>query len=174
MPDRLLVNFFGPPNSGKTVAATSVFSKLKKRHIDTVLISEFATAKVVEENKMAMKNQLYIWANQQYQIFCGYHHAKVTVTDSPILLGAIYNIQAHPSLYEVIFEEHKKYNNLNIMMELDDSYPYSMIGRVHSFTESQSIGNQMIEMLESHNIPFIYYNQTTEDDIVDLIIESLA
>src|SRR5690554_1065490 len=98
MPDRLLVNFFGPPNSGKTVAATSVFSKLKKRHIDTVLISEFATAKVVEENKMAMKNQLYIWANQQYQIFCGYHHAKVTVTDSPILLGAIYNIQAHPSL----------------------------------------------------------------------------
>src|SRR5690606_29966342 len=105
---------------------------------------------------------------------CGYHHAKVTVTDSPILLGAIYNIQAHPSLYEVIFEEHKKYNNLNIMMELDDSYPYSMIGRVHSFTESQSIGNQMIEMLESHNITFIYYNQTTEDDIVDLIIESLA
>jgi hypothetical protein len=170
---KLVVNFFGAPNSGKTVAAASVFAKLKKRHFDTVLINEFATSKVIEENKLALQNQLYIWANQQYQIFCGYNHAKVVVTDSPILLGAIYNTQAHPSLYEVIFQEHRKYNNLNIMMRLDNSYPYSMVGRIHSFTESMGIEHQMIQMLEENEIPFLYYNETTEEEIIDLIADSV-
>jgi hypothetical protein len=173
MTDKLVVNYFGAPNSGKTVAAASTFSKLKKRHLDTVLINEFATAKVVEENKMALANQLFIWANQQYQIFCGYNHAQVVVTDSPILLGAIYNTQAHPALYEVIFQEHKKFNNLNIMMQLDNSFPYSMVGRIHSFTESLGIEAQIINLLEVNDIPFLFYNQTTEDEIVDLIESSI-
>lgn len=171
MVGKLCLNFFGPPCSGKTVAATSIFSQLKKRHIDAVLIPEYATMRVVESNKMALANQLNIWANQQYQIFCGYHHAQVVVTDSPILLGAIYN--ESPGLKEVILEEHQKYNNLNIVLELDGTYPYSMVGRIHSFTESQSIGNRIIELLEVNDIPHIFYNELSEDEIVDLIIGSL-
>ncbi|MBW3545453.1 MAG: hypothetical protein KY428_07640 [Bacteroidetes bacterium] len=172
MVGRIVVNLFGPPNSGKTVASASIFAKLKKKHIDAVLIPEFATMKAIEENTKAFKNQLFIWANQQYQIFCGYQHARVVLTDSPILLGAIYNSE-RPSLCSVIMEEHQRYNNLNIMMELSDDYPYSMVARVHSYTESQGIGRQMISLLESNDIPFLYYNETTEDEIVDLIMGAL-
>lgn len=164
----------GSPGAGKTVAAVSIFSKLKKRHVDVALVSEFATAKVIEENKTALNNQLYIWANQQYQIFCGYRHAQVVITDSPILLGAIYNTQAHPSLYEVILNEHNKYNNLNVLIKLDDSFPYSMIGRIHSLTESMTIQNQIIDLLENNGLPYLTYNNTTEDDIVDLIVDVIA
>lgn len=167
--DRLLINLFGSPGSGKTVAATSLFAKLKARHLDVVLVSEFAHHKVVEENSVALANQLYIWANQQYNIFCGYRHARVVVTDSPILLGCIYNEGNH-SLRTVIEEEHKKYNNFNILMELDGSYPYSMMGRCHSYTESLNIGQRIEDLLTELELPFVRYRDYTEDEIVDLIV----
>jgi hypothetical protein len=173
MVGHLVLNLFGPPNSGKTVAATSIFSKLKKRNVDAVLIPEFATMKAVEENTKAFKNQLWIWSNQQYQIFCGYQHAKVVVTDSPILLGAVYN-EDRPSLCDVIMEEHRRYNNLNIMMDLDPTYPYSMVGRVHSYTESMSIGQRIVTLLDHNEIPFIPYGDVSEDEIVDLVLEAVG
>jgi hypothetical protein len=168
---KLCINFYGPPSAGKTVAATSLFAELKKKHLDVELVSEFAKDCVMEENKSALKNQLFIWSTQQYRIFCGYEHARVVVTDSPILLGAIYN--KSPALTEVIFEEYHKYNNLNVVLQLDGSRPYSMIGRVHSFEESVGIGNQIMDLLESRDIPFLSYGDISEEELVSLIVTEL-
>lgn len=173
MTDKLVVNFFGSPNSGKTVAATSLFSKLKKHHLDAVLVSEFAHEKVVEENVRALQNQLYVFANQQYKIFCAHAHARVVVTDSPILLAAIYNQDAIPALHDVIIDQHRHYNNLNILMELDPAHPYAMVGRIHSLTESMTIQNQIVGLLETLDIPYLRYNDSTEDEIVSLVLSSL-
>ena len=170
---KLLINFFGSPAAGKTVAATSLFAALKRNHVDTVLVSEFAHHRVIEENSTGLKNQLWIWANQQYNIFCGYNHATVTVTDSPILLGAIYNTDASPALLDVIFEQHHRYNNLNVVMELDLRHPYSMTGRVHSLTESLTIQSRIFDMLDEREIPYIRYSEVTEDDLVKLVMDAI-
>jgi hypothetical protein len=173
MKKKLVVNLYGSPHAGKTVAATSLFAQLKKHHVSVELVSEFAKDCVIEENKMALENQLFIWSNQQYKIFCGYKHAQITVTDSPILLGAIYNRDASVSLLSVIVEEYHKYNNFNIFLELDPKHPYSMSGRIHSFTESMSIQNELRDLLEVNDIPYINYNDATEEEIVQLILESI-
>lgn len=173
MTDKLVINFFGSPNSGKTVAATSLFSKLKRQHLDVVLVAEFAHEKVVEENARALQNQLYVFANQQYKIFCAQAHAKVVVTDSPILLAGVYNSTAIPALQEVIMDQHRHYNNLNILMELDPSHPYAMVGRIHSMTESITIQNQIIDLLDAHDIPYLRYSEATEDEIVGIVLSSL-
>jgi molybdopterin-guanine dinucleotide biosynthesis protein len=172
--NRLVVNFYGAPNSGKTVSATSLFAQLKKRSIDVVLVTEFAHEKVVEENHTALSNQLFIWASQQYKVFAGYRHAQVVVTDSPILLGSIYNQDASPSLHDVILTEHHKYNNLNLVMQLDDEYPYSMVGRIHSQEESKAIENRILELLSLHDIPFLSYKNTTEADLVEFIESAIS
>lgn len=172
--NKLVINFLGCPGAGKTVAASSVFALLKKEHIDAVLVSEFAKDCVVENNQMALKNQLFVWANQQYRIFCGYEHAQVVVTDSPILLGAVYNTDASESLTDVIFEEYHKYNNLNIIMTLHHDRPYSMVGRVHSYIEAQSIQNEITELLDDREIPYLCYDLTTEEEIVQLILEAIG
>lgn len=171
---KLVINFYGAPGSGKTVAATSLFANLKRRHMDAVLVSEFAHAKVVEENKMGLQNQLWIWANQQYNIFCGYNHADVVVTDSPILLGSVYNKGSSPALHQLVMDEHRKYNNFNIVMELDESFPYSMVGRIHDQTQSLAIQNDIIELLEVHDITYARYKDYTEDDIADIIMDCLG
>jgi hypothetical protein len=168
MTDKLVVNFFGPPNSGKSVAATSMFAQLKRKHIDAVLTTEFAHQMVVEERKTALADQIFIWANQNHRIFAANRHARVVVTDSPILLGAVYNDQ-DPALQQLILNQHNRYNNLNVVLELDPSYPYSMTGRVHSFSESVSIGNQIIELLQRHDLPYLLYADQTEQEIVELV-----
>jgi hypothetical protein len=170
--NKLVISFFGSPSSGKTVAATSLFAALKKQHLAVVLVAEFAKEKVVEGNTTALSNQIFIWASQQYNIYSAYRHADLVVTDSPILLGTIYN-NDNDDLHKVICREHGRYNNINIMMELDPLHPYSMVGRIHDLEESIEIQNSIFGMLHSNNIPYLLYNSTTEDEIVQLIIENM-
>ena len=170
--NKLVINCLGSPGSGKTVAATSLFAALKKQHLDVIYVPEFAREKVVEGNMMALSNQHFIFANQQYRIFSAYKHASLAVTDSPILLGIIYN-PVHPDLHTVIHREHQRYNNLNIMMELDTAHPYSMVGRIHDQTESIAIQRNIFNMLHDADIPYLLYNETTEEEIVQLIIETM-
>lgn len=171
--NKLVVGFFGPPGSGKTVAATSIFSRLKRNHLDTVLVTEFAHQMVVENRSTALADQIFIWANQNHRIFAGHRHAQVVVTDSPILLGAVYN-KNNPNLRQVILDEHRKYNNLNIVMSFDPTYPYSMVGRIHDAEQSLQIEQDIIGLLDSQAVPYLMYNETTEEEIVELISEALA
>src|SRR5690348_13880937 len=103
MKNKIVVNLYGSPGAGKTVAASSLFAALKRRHIDSLLISEAAKDFIVEGNTLALVDQLYVWATQQHRIFTAYKHAQIVMTDAPILLGAIYNTDATESLMEVIF-----------------------------------------------------------------------
>jgi ABC-type dipeptide/oligopeptide/nickel transport system ATPase component len=170
---KVCVNLYGSPGSGKSVAATSLFARLKKEHVPTVFVNEYATECVLENNQRALENQLVIWATQQFRIFCGYKSAQITVTDSPLLLGLIYQTDAPVAMQDVILDHYHRYNNFNIFMTLDTGHPYSLAGRVHSLTESMSIENQLRELLYEHDIPFLDYNDANEEEIVQLILESL-
>jgi hypothetical protein len=172
--NNLCVNFFGSPGSGKTVAASSIFAALKKCHVDVGLVTEYARMAVIEQNQMALDNQLYVWATQAHHIFCAYRSYQVVVTDSPIPLGVIYNANSSPALPDVIFDTYHQYNNFNIILELDESRPYSMAGRIHSFEESLRIQNQILELLENRNIPFVMYNETNEEELMSLIMEAVG
>src|ERR1041385_6113072 len=137
---KLVINFLGAPSAGKSVAATSIFAQLKKQNVDVLYVGEFAKDLVVEDNKLALRNQLYVWATQYHRIFCAHEHAQITVTDSPILLGLFYqNETTHKSIHEVILSCHKEFNNVNILVELDTNRPYSMTGRVHTLDQSLKI-----------------------------------
>jgi hypothetical protein len=171
--NKLVISFYGSPNSGKTVAASSMFALLKKEHVDVGLVTEYARQAVVEQNTLAISDQLFIWANQNHHIYCAYQHYQVVVTDSPILLGTIYNEDDSGHLKQVIINEYHKYNNFNILLTLNTSHPYSMAGRVHSYTESMSIQNQLVELLDNEEIPYLCYDDTTEDDIVQLVLEAI-
>jgi molybdopterin-guanine dinucleotide biosynthesis protein len=168
--NKLVCNILGAPASGKTTIATSLFSQLKRKAINVGLVVEYATLAVMEQNQRALEDQLYVWSTQQHHIFCASTHYDVVVTDSPILLGHIYNVEASSALQTVILETHHQYENLNIFVELDTTRPYNMTGRIHSLTEAMVINQQIIDLLTQHGIPFLRYHEYSDDEIVSLIL----
>jgi hypothetical protein len=167
---RLCINYFGGPSSGKTVAAASLFTRLKKLHVDCELVAEFPKDLVLEGNTVALANQIYVMANQLYRIQCAYNSTVVAIVDSPILLSTIYNPHTSQHLIDLVFEQHTKFNNLNVVVQRDGDHPHSMLGRVHSLTESVTLDNQIIQMLEDREIPYLDMGQWTEDLIIDFIL----
>lgn len=166
----LIVNTYGGPGAGKTVAATDLFNAIKKRHIKTDLVTDFAKDMIIQRNTSAMEEQLYIWASQLYRNRCAYKQATITVTDTPVLLGCIYNTPLSPSLKNVIFEEYHKFNNFNLVIPRDNSREYSMFGRVHTEDQSVRIDQDIVELLTDNDIPFNYYDESNLQYIVDEIV----
>lgn len=170
--NRLVVNFLGAPNSGKSTAAASLYAALKKKNHDVGLVTEYARTAVVEQNAAALKDQFYIWATQAHHVFCSWEHYTLTVTDSPILLGAIYNDES-TALLDVILEQHHRYDNFNIFIPLDEGRPYSMVGRIHDLEQSRVINDQIMGLLETYDLPWLNYAEYTEDEIIELIVAAL-
>lgn len=170
---KLCINFYSGPNSGKTTAAASLFTRLKKLHIDSELVAEFAKDLVLEGNTTALKNQIFVFAGQLLRLQCAYENTQVAICDSPLLLSTIYNPDTSIHLIDVALEQYKKFNNMNIVVRRNLSYPHSMMGRIHSLTESITIDNQIIHLLERYNIPFVYLDEIGEDNLVSIISEEL-
>lgn len=152
------VNFYGGPAAGKTTAAAELYAYLKKDDLNVEMAHEVAKEFVLEENKVALSYQLMVWANQCYRIYTAYRHADILVTDSPILLGAIYNENASPAFLEVVMDQYHLFNNINVVVPRQLQTSHSMSGRIHSLTESISIDNQIIHLLEKNNIPYVTYD----------------
>ena len=169
----LICSFYGGPGIGKTTAAASLYAALKKTNISVELAAEFAKEKVLEKNKMAMSYQKYIWVNQAYRIYCASQTAQVVITDAPILLGCIYNKPLTQSLMDVIFDEHTQYNHLNIVLTRNHTH-FDDTSRAHDLEESKNIDLQIRTLLDEHEIPFIEYDSYNEDELVQLILESIS
>lgn len=166
---KLCLNYLGGPSSGKSVAASNIFTQLKKLHINCELVAEFPKDLVLENNNVALADQIYVFSGQLYRLRCAYDNTDVAIVDSPLLLSAIYNPDTSIHLINLIFEQFNKFNNLNIMVRRKD-YPHSMSGRIHSLTESVSIDNQIIRLLEAHSIPFIYDDEITDEELIEYIL----
>jgi predicted ATPase len=153
--NKVVVNFYGGPGSGKTTAAAHLFTILKQKSIDTEIVSEFAKDIVLERNYGALEHQWYVLAHQAYRVMCAYRAMQVTIVDSPILLGPIYDRDNSKALNDLCLEHHHRYNNLNVLVPRIPSYNHSLNGRVHSLTESIAIDNKIVNYLKSNNIEYI-------------------
>lgn len=170
---KLVINLFVGPNGGKTTLASEIFMRLKKEDIDVHMVSDFAAEAILEGRPDTLKYEWYVVANQMYKILCAYNAMQVVIVDSPILLGPIYDPDASPALLALCLEHHHKYNNLNIVLSRDSTIEHSMAGRVHSLTESISIDNRIVRLLDDHDIPYISLSDFGVDKIMDAIIKKV-
>jgi nucleoside-triphosphatase THEP1 len=169
---KCVVSLYGGPGCGKTTAAASLYAHLKQKGLNVEMAPEIAKEFVLEENKVALSYQLMVWANQCYRIYAAYRHADIVITDAPILLGAIYNENASPAFIDVIMEQYDSFNNINIVVPRQDTIGHSMVGRLHSLTQSISIDNQIVHLLDRHNIPYMTY-QGDNELLTNRILEEL-
>jgi hypothetical protein len=177
MAKKLLINLFGGPSAGKTTASAYLFTLLKQVGIDTEIVSEFAKDLVLENNLRALEHQWYVMATQAYRIMCAYRSMQVVISDSPVLLGIIYDKENSKALFDLCMEQHHRYNNINIFVTRNANYKHTMAGRIHSLTQSVAIDNAILRILDENKIPYLSLSELGADPVVslrDIILEELS
>jgi hypothetical protein len=170
----IVVNLYGGPGCGKSTGAAYIFSKLKMMGIDTEYVSEFAKDKTWENNSEVFNNQLYISGKQSFKLSRCVGKVDVIVTDSPLLLGIIYNnIQREDyinGLNEALLSIYAKYDNINIVLKR--TKPYNSNGRSQTEEESKTIDTVIRGMLSENKIPYIEENG--DEDGYNRIVSIIA
>lgn len=181
MKKTIVVNLIGGPGAGKSTFATMLFTKLKMRGMSCEYVEEFAKKLVWEGNDMAIKNQLYIFANQDYSLYRVKGKVDVLITDSPLLLSIYYN-DVLPEEYKckketfdkMVIDRYNSYENL--LFYLERNFPYVKEGRYQSEEESIVVNDKLKQMLKELDIDYTKINSSEEsaDKVVEMLDNLLA
>lgn len=165
----IIVNLFGAPGSGKSTGAAYIFSQLKMLGVDAELVTEFAKDKVWENNTEVLNNQTYVFGKQHFRISRCADKVDVIVTDSPLLLSAIYN---HSELLgeefnDLVAKIFKSYTSVNYF--ISRSKPYNPNGRLQTENESDGIADEIKTLLGRYDVKYteVSGNTVGYDKIVE-------
>ena len=170
----IFVNLFAGPGCGKSTHAAGVFSKLKQKSINCEYLQEYAKDKSWGEDVFTLKCQPYITSKQLYRQYRIMDKVDVAVTDSPLLLGLVYDGFGSSDLFNKwVVETFGLFTNLNIRLVRNASnHPYKKVGRSQTEEESIVLDNQVKIILDSFGIVYhdIEVSENSIDQIVDLIL----
>lgn len=179
-----IVNLFGGPGIGKSSIAAGITYKLKKKHITCDNPYEFPKALAWDNNNEAIKDQLFVLANQHRGIVKSFGKVDYIVLDSPILLSLVYRSvykgNEYPAtLYEtdhfdnLVLDIHNQYDSINIVLERTDGN-HNDKERYQSLEESQELDNKIEETLIKNNIPYqkVKVGKNTVKEIMKILGKS--
>jgi hypothetical protein len=147
----LVVNLFAGPGAGKSTISSRVYEELKWAGVDVELVREFAKDCVWAKDWKAMNNQIWVSANQIHRQHILIGEVDVIVTDSPIILGAVYG--ASLDLTKEIFRVfNTDYHNVSYF--LDRTKPYNPRGRRQSESSARDKDADILKLLNDHAVPF--------------------
>ena len=178
----MVINLFGGPGCGKSSLASYIYSYLKSHHYSVGLLQEFATQLILNKNIEALKKQYWVITNQLYNQELLEESYNIVITDSPILLGEIYDIDENSVTKELLkvlmTEKFKEKENINIFIRRDLKKEFSLDGRVHDLSESLKKDVEIENMLKSHSvIDLIEINITDEkqkEQLIKTIIDRIG
>ena len=98
---------------------------------------------------------------------------SVIVTDSPILLGLLYQKEPYQDIEQFAFDKHSSMNNFNLFIKRGNEPAYEQAGRIHSREQSASIDEKIRAFLEDHNIFYGTYSRNQAEKIAENIRHSL-
>ena len=174
-----LINLFGGPGIGKSSIAAGVFYELKRKHISCNNPYEFPKRLAWDNNLPAIKDQLYVCANQHRGIAECYGKVDYIVVDSPVLFSLIYKTwysKGYPAEFyseafnQMVLDLHNNYDNINVMLERPEAN-HNDEERFQNLEDSIKIDSHCIKTLNENNID--YHIIKTDDNTVEKIIELL-
>lgn len=166
----IVVNLFGAPGAGKSTGAACIFSQLKMKGYNVELVTEFAKDKVWEEDKGVFKDQLYIFAKQNFRLKRVEGKVDVVITDSPILLSLIYNDSYGQSFDYLVKDTFNNYNNVNFFVKRFKKY--NPIGRFQTEEESNKMEKIIENKLEEEGVSYVSFLGTKSNyDMMVTMIE---
>lgn len=171
----LVVSFFGGPGCGKSIFAADTFARLKWKGVLAELAYEFVKTKLWEGHHSIFENQIYILGKQHLITKRLIGKVQVAITDSPFLLGCIYDIENNQALKTLIVSEYKKLNTYNVFLRRNTEL-FEKEGRNQNLEESISLDNNIKNLLIENDIQFEEINTCPENVgvVVDKILKKLT
>lgn len=157
-----VINLFGVPGSGKSTGAAYIFAELKMHGKNVELITEFAKDKVYEKNTSALDNQAYIFGKQSFKMSKCKDKVDYLVTDSPLLLSALYNSDSvlGEKFNDIVADVFHSYDNINFFIKR--TKPYNQSGRIQTEEESNELVPTLKKLLNKYNVDCLTYNGEKE------------
>lgn len=146
-----VINFFGGPGCGKSTNAAGLFYHMKNMGKKVEIVTEYAKDMVYENRQNILADQLYILAKQSRRVSRLRDVVDYCITDSPLILSAIYN-SGSPLISELALEIFNSFENINILVER--TKPYQRYGRIQTELEAIEIDNKVKDYLNKHNIQY--------------------
>jgi deoxyadenosine/deoxycytidine kinase len=172
-----VINLFGGPGIGKSSIANGLTYKLKKKHISCDNPYEFPKILAWDENHSAIRDQLYVLANQHRGIVKSYGKVDYIILDSPILLSLIYKNYYKSNEYpatlygesfdKMILDVHNQYDNINIVLNRSIGV-HNEKERYQTLEQSMLLDIEIENTLIKHNLPYIKVD--VNDDTVNQIL----
>ena len=168
-----VINLWGPPSCGKSTTAAGLFHKMKVNGYDVEIVSEFAKDMIWErQHPDRFSNQIYISSvqnNKQLNLIA--HGVEYCITDSPVLMSALYAPKNYYSNFlPLLLEIHNSYDNINFL--LNRKFDYVAKGRNKTELESLALGVQIKDFLDTNEV--LYTPILTDFDSVDIIFDIIS
>jgi len=177
-----IINLFGGPGIGKSSIASGLTYKLKKKHITCDNPYEFPKLLAWDENHSAIRDQLFVLANQHRGIVKSYGKVDYIILDSPILLSltykSFYKSNEYPAtLYgeqfdKLVLDIYNRYDNINIVLKRSKGN-HNNSERYQNLEESVELDNVIENSLRDNNLPYHTLNVDgkTVKNILKLILK---
>ena len=176
-----IINVIGGPGVGKSTIATGIYTKMMQKGISCELASEYAKEVTWEENVKLFDNQIHLFAEQYRRLYRLLDKVDYAICDSPLILNGVYLDFFQAKMKYKFFDEDYLYlqkqffnetfdqfNNLNFFIERNPKY-HTMIGRVHTLSESIDIDKKIKEALLVYD-PDYYICKGDTSEVIDAII----
>ena len=164
-----IINLYGAPSTGKSTAACAIFAELKKLGFSVELVPEFAKELVWNERWKDLRDQFYVTGVQNNRLRNLVGSVDYVITDSPILLGAIYskrNDYHFDEFERFLIKTYQTYNNLDFVIKKELGYETS--GRQIKEAESFEIQQEIEELIKSVNPDAVFCGRV---NIVETVVD---
>ncbi|MBP5790104.1 MAG: PriCT-2 domain-containing protein [Neisseriaceae bacterium] len=168
--NKLLINIYGSPATGKSYTAEHLAAVLRDAGIDCELVTEYATELIHQGKIDELKDQVFVTGEQLRREQAALNHANIVITDSPTALGIIYAPEHQKAALHDIAAQSDKIPHINIFLRHDyeSLSTFSMNGRIHGKEESLAIQEQLIELLKG-TYPIHHQRAKTLEELINNI-----
>jgi hypothetical protein len=163
-----VISLWSGPGAGKSTGAAYIFSQLKMRGVNAELVQEYAKDRVWQNDLEVFQNQFYVTAKQSLRMSRLKGKVDVIVTDSPVLMAAVYNKDAvyYEPYLEVLKAIHDEYWNFDVF--LNRVKPYNPKGRFQDELGAKAVDDEIKGVMKCLSEVFVYDgNLAGYDKIID-------
>lgn len=164
----IVINLLGGPNTGKSTLARLIAAKLSYKGYNTELVTEYCKNHLFMGLKPEGFDQLYFFAKQVRSESIKYGKVDFIVTDSPIILSAIYEHHysgdsiIEPSMFK-FFDACEKQGVKHLNFVIGRSLEYNPVGRYQNEEEAVIIDNKIVNYLDKYNIKYTSFVDNSEE-----------